>query len=280
MVTREAYVASGEVSALPYEVGVYTQGKVGSKAVLKALQDMFTADEADDSNMYVWDYRRSNLEGVRQHQQVQGNRRRLLSDDPEIAQFLIDHPERDLKLTTIVREPVAINLSSFFYNFAARNPSTDIHDVSDDEIVERLVAGESFSTPSFHLDWFDIEVEPMTGIKVYEKPFSTAASMADYAADKSGRTTELLLMRLEDLPRIGAIALSDFYARPLEAIPVVNSGEEQAYADRYKDFKRDATLPVQWVAWQLNSRFARQFYGLDERAAYAERWSGDSSRIN
>lgn len=112
MVSREDYVASGEVSSLPYEVGVYTQGKVGSKAVLATIKAMFTEGENHTSNMYVWDYRRSNLEGVVQHQVVQGNRRRLLSDDPEIAQFLVDHPDRDLRLTTVVREPIAINLSS------------------------------------------------------------------------------------------------------------------------------------------------------------------------
>ncbi len=166
MVTREEYIESGQVSALPHEVGVYTQGKVGSKAILATMREMF--DEPDNPHMYVWDYRRSDLEGVRQHQMVQGNRRRLLSDDPEIALFITDHPDRDFKVATVVREPIAINLSSFFYNFAAKNPEVDIYDISDIEIVERLIAGESFSFPSFHLDWFDIEVKPMTGIDIFE----------------------------------------------------------------------------------------------------------------
>ena len=38
---REEYAHSDQLSSLPYEVGVYTQGKVGSKAVLAALEDAF-----------------------------------------------------------------------------------------------------------------------------------------------------------------------------------------------------------------------------------------------
>lgn len=275
MVTREQYVASGEVSALPHEVGVYTQGKVGSKAVLAALREAFTDGLDDNSHMYVWDYRRSDLEGVRQHQVVQGNRRRLLSDDPEVAQFLVDHPDRDFRVTTVVREPVAINLSSFFYNFGPRNPELDIHDLTDDEITERLVAGESFSSPSFHLDWFDIEVNPMTGIDVYAQGgFSAEKGSKVYTGDIDERHTDLLAFRLEDIPRVGATALSGFYNKDISSIPRENTADEQAYADRYTAFKRDAVLPTSWVNWQLNSDYARYFYNYDERAQFAVKWTG------
>jgi hypothetical protein len=280
MVTREQYVESGEVSALPYEVGVYTQGKVGSKAVLATIREMFLGDELAGDNMYVWDYRRSDFAGTAAHQVVQGNRRRLLSDDPEIAQFLVDHPDRDMKLTTMVREPIAINISSFFYNFAARNPEVDINDVSDSEIVERLIDGQSFSDPSFHLTWFDIEVKPMTGIDVYkQEAFPITAGSDTYEGDAGERHTSLLAFRLEDLPRIGAAALAGFYHKPEMPIAKVNSGDEQSYASRYKDFKNNVSLPVEWVAWQLNSEYARFFYNADERAAFSQRWSGDISKI-
>lgn len=280
MVSREQYVASGEPSSLPYEVGVYTQGKVGSKAIHQAIQDMFASGPDDTSHIYIWDYRRSDLEGVKQHQIVQGNRRRLLSDDPEIAQFLVDHPDRDLRLTTIVREPVAINLSSFFYNFGPRNEGIDINDVNDGEIIDRLVAGESFSHPSFHLDWFDIEVEPMTGIDVYSHDsFPIFQGSEVYSGDHGERHTDLLALRLEDISRIGTKALGAFYHKEPPEIPQKNTGDEQAYAERYKAFKRDATLPVEWVAWQLNSQFAKFFYSFDERSRLAQKWSGDMSKI-
>ena len=134
MVTREQYMESGSHSDLPYEVGVYTQGKVGSKAVLASLNSAFSSLEEAGENMYVWDYRRSDLAGVKEHQAVQGNRRRLLADDPEIADFLSAHLQRDLRMVSVVREPVAISLSSFFYNFVPRNPGVNIHELTDEGI--------------------------------------------------------------------------------------------------------------------------------------------------
>lgn len=272
---REKYVASGEVTSLPYEVGVYTQGKVGSKAVLAALEDAFEVYPPNESGMYVWDYRRSDPEGVRQHQLITGTRRRLLSDDPEVAQFMSEHPERDFKVVSVVREPVAINLSSFFYNFVPRNPGVNIHELTDEEIIERLKKGESFSSPTFHLDWWDIEVKPMTGIDVYEHgEFPISDGSAIYAGERSGRQTDILVLRQEELRNVARLALSNYYEIDVPELDRVNAAEDSAndYAKRYNRFKVEASLPEEWVTTQMNSRYARFFYSEEEREAFTNKW--------
>lgn len=272
---REQYVASSEVTPLLHEVGVYTQGKVGSKAVLAALEDAFEVYPPNESGMYVWDYRRSDPEGVRQHQLITGTRRRLLSDDPEVAQFMAEHPERDFKVVSVVREPVAINLSSFFYNFVPRNPGVNIHELTDEEIVERLKKGESFSSPTFHLDWWDIEVEPMTGIDVYEHgEFPISEGSAIYTGERNGRRTDILVLRQEDLRNVARLALSNYYEIDVPELDRVNTAEESAndYADRYNRFKSEASLPEEWVTVQMNSRYAHFFYSEEEREAFTKKW--------
>ncbi len=272
---REQYVASGEVTKLPYEVGVYTQGKVGSKAVLAVLESAFGVYTTDQNDMYVWDYRRSELEGVLQHQSITGTRRRLLSDDPEVAQFMEDHPARDFRVVSVVREPVAINLSSFFYNFIPRNPDIDIHNLSDEEIIQRLRHGESFSSPSFHLDWWDIEVQPMTGIDVYKnEQFPIEKGSAVYSADAGERHTDLLVLRLEDMQLFARGALSKYYGISVPELKKVNAAEDAPgdYDARYKSFKSEAKLPEEWVKWQMDSQYARFFYSENEREAFTNRW--------
>jgi hypothetical protein len=276
VVSREEYLGSGKVSDLPWEVGVYTQGKVGSKAILATLRKMFAADE----DVYVWDFRRTSLEGVRQHDSIRGLRRRLLVDEPEIAEFMEAHPDRDMRLTSIVRDPVAINLSSFFYNFGPRNPGLDIRDISDREIIERLVAGEAFSSPSYHLDWFDIEVNPQTGIDVYSgNCFPIDSGFEVYAGKRGMRQTDLLVFRIEDLANVGVSALARFYDRSEHVIFRKNTADEQPYGVRYTQFLRGSRLPAEWIAWQLNSRYARFFYSDAERIEFAKRWSGSSEDI-
>jgi hypothetical protein len=274
---REVYVNSGETTQLPYEVGVYTQGKVGSKAVLAALEDAFGVYPPEESGMYVWDYRRSGLEGVRQHQQITGTRRRLLSDDPEVAQFMVDHPERDFRVVSVVREPVAINLSSFFYNFVPRNPGVNIQELSDEEIITRLKKGESFSSPSFHLDWWDIEVKPMTGIDVYQYgEFPIDERSAVYSADLKQRHTDILVFRQEDMRQVARLALSNYYDIDVPELNKVNTAEESTnnYADRYNRFKSEVSLPEEWVTAQMDSRYARFFYSDVEREAFINKWVG------
>jgi hypothetical protein len=272
---RENYATLGEFTPLPYEVGVYTQGKVGSKAVLAALEDAFEVYPPYESGMYVWDYRRSDPEGVRQHQLITGTRRRLLSDDPEVAQFMIDHPDRDFRVTTVVREPVAINLSSFFYNFVPRNPGVNIHELTDEEIIERLEKGESFSSPSFHLDWWDIEVQPMTGINVYDNGiFPIEDGSAVYSANLNGRHTDILVLRQENIREVARLALSNYYGIDVPELSKVNTAEDSNnnYAGRYLRFKSEASLPEEWVTWQMNSRYASFFYSEEEREAFTNRW--------
>src|SRR5690606_29438010 len=112
----------------------------------------------------------------------------LLSEDRQFAEFLEAHPDTNMRAVSVVRDPVAIAVSSLFYNFTPRNPGVDIDEVSDDEFIDRLVRGESFSHPSFHLDWFDIEVEPLTGIDVYEAgEFPVDEGHATYAGDRGNR---------------------------------------------------------------------------------------------
>jgi len=272
---REQYVSGGELTPLSYEVGVYTQGKVGSKAVLAALEDAFEVYPPNESGMYIWDYRRSDIDGVREHQLITGNRRRLLSDDPEVAQFKADHPERDFRVTTVVREPVATNLSSFFYNFMPMNPGVNVHELTDEEIISRLEKGESFSSPTFHLDWWDIEVKPMTGIDVYEHgEFPIDVGSAVYSGDLKGRHTDILVLRQEDLRDVAQLALSRYYDIDVPELEKVNTAEDSPnnYSDRYNRFKAEASLPEEWVTWQIGSGYARFFYSDEEREAFINKW--------
>jgi len=254
---------------------VYTQGKVGSKAILAALEEAYGVYPPDPSGRFVWDYRRSNIDGVREHEKMTGTRRRLLSDDPEIARFMVAHPQRDFRVVTVVREPVAINLSSFFYNFIPKNPDVNIHELTDDEISVRLQAGEAFSSPSFHLDWWEIEVAEATGIEIYDHgSFPIEKGSAVYSATKGQRHTDLLVLRLENLGAFARDALTEFYQVDVPEIALVNSAEDApgGYAERYRSFKADASLPEEWVDWQLDSQYARFFYTDEERRGFKERW--------
>lgn len=248
-------------------IAAYTQGKVATKSLVAALEGMYP-------DTHIWDVRRGLMEGVIEHESIRGTRPNLLSEDRQFAQLLLDNTTIDLRLASIVREPVGIAVSSLFYNFIPRNTGIDINEVEDVEIIDRLVKGESFSSPSFHLDWFDIEVKPLTGIDVYaSKDFPVTEGYAEYRGTNGKRTSELLVMRLEDLQRVASVALSGFFSRQApSSLPRNNVGAEAAYGPRYEAFKNSARLPEEWVMWQLDSRYAQYFYSKEELNQHAQRW--------
>jgi hypothetical protein len=58
------------------------------------------------------------------------------------------------------------------------------------------VAGEAFSSPSYHLDWFDIEVSPQMGIDVYRnESFPIEKGFEIYSGKERLRRTEILIFR-------------------------------------------------------------------------------------
>lgn len=249
-------------------LGVYTQGKVGSKSLVEAMEGMFP-------DTHIWDVRRGLMAGVIEHETIRGNRPRLLSEDRQFAEFLEAHPDANLKVASIVREPVAIAVSSLFYNLIPRNPGVNIDSVTDEDIVERLVRGESFSSPSFHLDWFDIEVEPLTGIRAYETAFPKDIGYRTYHGERDNRSTDLLVMRLEDIADVAQPALAGFFGvEAPAALPRNNTGDAAVYADRYRRFRQTAQLPADWVQWQMDSQFATHFYTPDELSDFTHRWTG------
>ncbi len=81
----------------------------------------------------------------------------------------------------------------------------------------------------------------------------------------------VLVIRLEDLDRIGGLALQEFLG--LDNIELINTniGEEKEYADLYRLFKRKP-LPDDYLQEIYNTRYARTFYTETEIAKFLVKW--------
>ena len=266
-ISADRYTIHNPVTPDGIIVGAYTQGKVGTKSIVATIQPIFPST-------HIWDIRRSTFSGVKAHDTVRGDRPRLQSQDVEFAEYTTAHPRTDKQLVTVVRDPVAIAVSSLFYNFTPRNPGININSLSDKDIISRLVRGDSFSSPSFHLDWFDIEPKAAMGVDVYSQgEFPHSKGYRSYTSEGVQSHTDLLVMRLEDVKRIGCKAISEFYdGVTIEDYPMKNVGNDHPYGTRYSQFKQSVRLPEDWVKWQLDSRYASYFYTPSEREEFAQRW--------
>ncbi len=175
------------------------------------------------------------------------------------------------KVISLVRDPIAINLSGFFQQnrwwpddlkaLCNDGPSTECLDALRDRFTEWY----PHDTP---LTWFDMEMEPVFGIDIYATPFPKAQGYQIIHGDFA----DLLLIKLEKLNECGDVAMGEFLGR--EPLPLVqaNTAEDKWYSPLYAAFKQSAGLPTDYLDHMYTSRHATHFYTADELQAFRRRW--------
>ena len=175
-------------------------------------------------------------------------------------------PGRPLKVITLVREPVAANVSLFFQVFS-KYAGTNCRpaDYNVDELTRIFVDRYMHSRP---LTWFDTELKRMLGIDVYEHPFPTDKG---YTTISSGNT-DLLVLRceLDDVSKAGVIA--EFVGLDEFEIVRSNIAADKPYADRYAEFRERACLPEALIDEMYMSKYSRHFYTDRELEKYRACW--------
>ena len=176
-----------------------------------------------------------------------------------------------VRVITLVRDPVANNISMFFQILSqyvgkdAERPDYDI-----DKLIDIFVENYTHSRP---LTWLDAEIKTNFGIDVYQTPFPVNQG---YTVISKGRIS-LLLLRCELDDRTKAQAIADFLDLDEFEIFRSNVASEKSYARQYAEFKQRIRIPPALLDQLYNSRFSRQFYSTEERERLRARWSGSSA---
>jgi hypothetical protein len=179
-----------------------------------------------------------------------------------------------IKIISLVRDPVARNVSTFFYALPQFIP-----DWKEKEAQQLLSAGELnaiFESKQHFirtaLNWFDEQIKDAVGLDVYAVPFDKTRGWQVY---KQG-LIELLVLRMEDLQRTGEDALRKFLNLPHLKMVKVNTGEER---EAYELYRRFLTHPVsqEYLEMTYSAKLARHFYTDKEIGRFVHRWCNPQS---
>ena len=249
---------------------VYTIGKTGSSTVLATLG-------AALPDRPVWQIHHLQPERIdRSEASYKAMPKPIVTGHVVAARHVRRHrpPTVDdpWDVITLVREPVAQDVSVFFQVGERRGffRVDESGRLLDPPTVNELL--DRFATWRDHEDdarWFDEDFEPSLGIDVYERPFDPAAGFATYA----GARARVLLLRTEDLRRVGAPALAEFLGIPEPELLDANVGDDKRYAEVYASMRArgvDRALIDRLHATKL----ARHFYTPAELADARARWAG------
>lgn len=173
------------------------------------------------------------------------------------------------KIITMVREPIAVDLSTVFqwigdgitdcfFAYQKKQGKTFLQSVSElmVNIQNRM------------FDWFDEELKELSGIDVYEHPFDREKGYT--VISKNG--TEVLLLKAEKLSNLTAV-IRDFVGNQQFELINENVGENKEYAYLYQEVKKKIQLSKKYVdCYYKNNPRMGHFYSEEEQRAFLSKW--------
>lgn len=175
---------------------------------------------------------------------------------------------------TLVRDPVARTVSSFFYNAQKYMPDF-YRELGAGRIdTAKLVAMflNDFPEHDYTLNWFDKELKAVFGIDVYAESFPHSQGYCIL----HGSNVRVLVLKLEKLAAAGQGAMNEFLGVKGFSPSAANTADERDYKNVYKKFAAEAMLPKDYLDKMYGSRLARHFYLEDELSHFRTKWRGES----
>jgi hypothetical protein len=174
------------------------------------------------------------------------------------------------KVITLIRDPVAIDVSNFFHNF--KWWPKELLELCEDQQAGYMEQLErhflNFKRHDMPLVWFDTEFEDIFHIDVLSSEFPVDQGYKIYEGDYA----DVLLMRLESLNACVAKALVEFLG--IEEVNLVNTNvaEKKWYGSIYEEFKKTVALPEDYLNTMYDWTYARHFYSMEELETFREKW--------
>lgn len=239
----------------PNPILVYTIGKTGT-SVVHTL--------ASVAGRPVWQMHRLEADAIDERErEIVAERPRRVPHHLWVSQHFrhrLPTPERPWDVITLTRDPLAQSVSSLFQSAVRR-------DYIDDDPSKMLATHLAQHDVYRVLGWFDNELSRYLGIDIFDQQFKRGEPLFIQSP-----AVRLLLLRREDLDRVGPAALSEFAGVTIDKMEHANVGDQKNYADAYQRFRAEAQLPRALVDKIYDSRYARHFYSDDEIARFRAAW--------
>ncbi len=178
------------------------------------------------------------------------------------------------KVISLVREPVARNVSAFFQSVEKYYPEYKEYEYKE-VVLEYFLQDYNHQWPEL---WFDEEIMDVFDFDIFSTRFNFSQGYKIYKVERG----EILMIRLEDADRVVPKAMEEFLG--LEGIKMAWSN---AFVKRhngtrvgkiYKEFMEMAELPEDFLDEIYDMRYAKHFYSKEELKNFKEFWSDNDKR--
>ncbi len=235
---------------------IYSMGKVGSSSIYTSLKN-----QKRYSDIYHVHFLSNNwLDKIlpELHESFHSN----IKLGYDILNFIEKHPQKKLRIITLVREPVMRGISDLFQNW--RHLYDDIEEIDNTKLKERV---ENIKH-DYTLNWFDTEFLEYLNVDIYSLPFDKEKGYAIYDYDRF----DILLIKLEALNEIGASAMAKFLAEEFK-LSKANTSALKKTNEKYNFLKKNVKMDDTKLTNLYASKYVQHFYSENEIEGFKKTWS-------
>jgi hypothetical protein len=173
--------------------------------------------------------------------------------------------KKEVKVISIVREPISRNISAFFQKAKFID---NFHNIENTGALEKTFYDKT--THKTPLKWFDKEFKKALGIDVYKYQFPKEKG---YTIIKQNNV-KVFLFRFEDLNKC-LKPLSNFLNIGKLELVSSNVGTDKWYSEMYKRFKRNFKPTEEYLNIMYDSKYIKHFYTDKEIESFKNKWLGN-----
>lgn len=244
------------------DVFLYTMGKAGSNTISYSLESVGL--KISHKHYFSGD-----------QQNFFKNKKSLLGKfRKKFAQHRFSSANNKVKIITLVRDPMARNLSMAFFALETILYKTlgpeDKRNLKGEHFSLNEIINLGFEEQINHespLTWFDEEFKYVLGLDIYQYPFDQEKG---YTKIKT-KNLEVLVLKLEKLNTLESV-ISDFLNLKNFRILNVNVGKNYWYADLYKNFKKEFKAAPGYLDKMYQCQYSQHFYSAQEIVDLRKKW--------
>ena len=232
---------------------VYQMGKVGSVSIQVAL-------------------RHKGLHARHAHWMKGGGE--YPTSKKQLAKDIKSGKRGNWKVISLVREPVARNISAFFQGIEQYYPDYKEYEYKED-VLEYFLQDYNHQWPEL---WFDEEIMDVFDFDLFSTDFNRSQGYQIYEVERG----EILMIRLEDADRVVPEAMEEFLG--IEDVKMARSNDfvKRHNGTRvgkiYEGFLEMAEFPEDFLDEMYDMRYAKHFYSKKELKNFKETWSDNDKR--
>ena len=246
---------------------VHSMGKVGSTSIEKTLKEMNLDIPIYHTHFLNHDRLESHIKRLKdrnspilEHLKVSQHLTKELSTGPKNKKW---------KIVTLVRDPIARNISAFFEN-GDKYYSNFLEECQSGKSNVELLT-QDFMRKYAHdipLTWLDEEIKKVFGIDPFLENFPLEKGY--YIMSKNN--FELMIIKLENLNSCYITAFKEFLEISIPKLNNQNIASKKKYATAYEKFKKSIVIPNSYIEKMYDSKFMKHFYSLEEIDLLTQKW--------